>query len=139
MRMQEPEQSQQSGQEWQASQEDSGYRAGYADNAQYAGGYESAQQQKIYPQEERWLNGTAPGIFAIILSSIGFFLTVAGIVGSAIVLKYADGQQAILAGGVIGLVSSILVMLVCVAIFSIAVVTLALRSRRVRRRMGARF
>jgi len=73
MRMQEPEQWQQSGQEWQASQEDSEYRAGYAENAQFAGGFESEQQQKIYPQEERWLNGTAFSIFAIILSSIGFF------------------------------------------------------------------
>src|SRR2546421_418717 len=43
MRMQEPEQWQQSG---QASQEDSEYRTGYAENAQYAGGYESEQQQK---------------------------------------------------------------------------------------------
>ncbi|TMD67399.1 MAG: hypothetical protein E6I91_07100 [Chloroflexi bacterium] len=135
MRMQEPEQWQQSG---QASQEDSEYRTGYAENAQYAGGYESEQQQKIYPQEELRLRGTALGIFAIILSSIGFFLAVAGIVGSSIVLEYANGQQAVLVGGVMGLVSSILVVLVCVGIFSIAVVTLALRSKRVRRRMGVR-
>src|SRR6266436_2443068 len=74
----------------------------------------------------------------IILSSIGFFFTVAGIVGSAIVLKYAHGQQEILAGGVIGLVSSIVVLLVCVAIFVIAVVALAIRTGRVRGRMGAR-
>ena len=97
------------------------------------------QQQKIYPQEERWLSGTAFGIFAIILSSIGFFLAVAGIVGSSIVLEYANRQDAILAGGVIGLVSSILGVLVCIGIFSIAVVTLAVRSRRVRRRMRVRF
>ena len=135
MRMQEPEQWQQSG---QASQEDSEYRTGYAENAQYAGGYESEQQQKIYPQEELRLRGTALGIFAIILSSIGFFLAVAGIVGSSIVLEYANGQQAVLVGGVMGLVSSILVVLVCVGIFSIAVITLALRSKRVRRRMGVR-
>ena len=138
MQLQEPEQWQQSGQEWKASQEDGEYRAGYAENAQFAGGFESEQQQKIYPQEERWLNGTAFGIFAIILSSIGFFLAVAGIVGSSIVLEYANGQQAVLVGGVMGLVSSILVVLVCVGIFSIAVVTLALRSKRVRRRMGVR-
>ena len=106
MQMQEPEQWQQSGQEWKASQEDSEYRAGYAENAQYAGGFESEQQQKIYPQEERWLNGTAFSIFAIILSSIGFFLAVAGIVGSSIVLEYVNGQEAILAGGVIGGISS---------------------------------
>src|SRR5258708_28412988 len=66
------------------------------------------------------------------------FFTVAGIVGSAIVLKYAHGQQEILAGGVIGLVSSIIVLLVCVAIFVIAVVALAIRTGRVRGRTGAR-
>ena len=129
MRMQEPEQWQQSGQEWQTSQEYSG------DSINYSGGYESEQKQKIYPQEERWLNGTTLGIFAIILSSIGFFLTVAGIVASAIVLQFGHGQQAILAGGIIGLLSPIGAMLMCVAIFVIAVVTLALRSRRVRRRV----
>ena len=128
VRMQEPEQWQQSGQEWQASQEYSG------DSINYSGGYESEQKQKIYPQEERWLNGTALGIFAIILSSIGFFLTVAGIVASAIVLQFANGRQAVLVGGVIGLLSSIGAMLICVAIFVIAVVTLALRTRRVRGR-----
>lgn len=128
MHMQEPEQWQQSGQEWQASQEYGEYRA------DYSGKYEPEQKQKIYPQEERWLSGSALGIFAIILSSIGFFLTVAGIVASAIVLKYANGQQALLAGGVIGLLSSIGAMLICIAIFVVSVVVLALRARRVRRR-----
>ena len=132
MRMQEPEQWQQSGQEWQTSQEYSG------DSINYSGGYESEQKQKIYPQEERWLNGTALGIFAIILSSIDFFLTVAGIVASAIVLQFANGRQAVLVGGVIGLLSSIGAMLMCVAIFVIAVVTLALRTRRVRGRTRIR-
>jgi len=132
VRMQEPEQWQQSGQEWQTSQEYSG------DSINYSGGYESEQKQKIYPQEERWLNGTALGIFAIILSSIGFFLTVAGIVASAIVLQFANGRQAVLVGGVIGLLSSIGAMLMCVAIFVIAVVTLALRTRRIRGRTRIR-
>ena len=124
--MQEPEQEQQSEQEWQTSQGYSG------DSIHFSEDYESEQKQKIYPQEERWLNGTALGIFAIILSSIGFFLTVAGIVASAIVLQFANGRQVVLVGGVIGLLSSIGAMLMCVAIFVIAVVTLALRSRRVR-------
>ena len=128
MRMQEPEQGQQSRQEGQISQGYSG------DSIHYSEDYESEQKQKIYPQEERWLNGTALGIFAIILSSIGFFLTVAGIVASAIVLQFANGRQVILVGGVIGLLSSIGAMLMCVAIFVIAVVVLALRARRVRRR-----
>ena len=116
MHMQEPEQWQPSEQEWQASQEYGEYRA------ENPGSYE---QQKIYPQEERSLHGTALGILAIILSSIGFFLAVAGIVATAIVLQYANGQQEVLAGGVIGLLSSIGVLLVCVAGFVIAVVALA--------------
>ncbi len=126
MRMQEPEQWQPSGQEWQASQEYGQYRA------DYPGKYESEQQQKIYPQEERGMRGTSLVLLTmIILSSVGFFLTVAGIVGSAIVLRYANGQQFVLAGGGIGLASSIIVMLVCIAIFVIAVVALAIRTRRV--------
>ena len=80
------------------------------------------------------MSGTALGIFAIILSSIGFFLTVAGIVASAIVLQYGHEQQAVLVGGVIGLLSSIGAMPMCVAIFVVSVVVLALRTRRVRLR-----
>ena len=131
MRMEEPEQWQPSGQEWQANQEYGQYRA------DYPGRYESEQQQqKIYPHEERGMRGIALVLLAvIILSSVGFFLTVAGIVGSAIVLKFANGQQAVLAGGGIGLASSIIVMLVCVAIFVIGVVALAVQARRVGRRM----
>ena len=133
MRMQEPEQWQQPVQQPQTSQE---YSEGYsADSVHYSTGYESEQEQKIYPQKSRWLDGTALAIFAIIFSSIGFFLTVAGIVASAIVLQFGHTQQAVLAGGIIGLLSSIGAMLMCVAIFVIAVVTLALRSRRVRRRV----
>ena len=112
MQMQEPEQ-------WQESQEYSGYRA------EYSGVEEPEQEQKIYPQEEQRVNGTALGILAIILTSLGFFLTVAGIVGAGIVLKFANGQQEVLAGGVIGLVSSIILLLVCIAIFVVSVVTLA--------------
>jgi hypothetical protein len=126
MRMQEPEQWQQSGQQSQTNQEYGEYRA------DYPGKYDSEQQQKIFPQEEQRLSVTFLGIFAIILSSIGFFLTVAGIVASAIVLKFANGQQAVLAGGVIGLLSSIGAMLICIAIFVVTVVVLALRARRVR-------
>jgi hypothetical protein len=119
MRMQEPEQWQQSGQEWQegqGNQQYSEYRTGYAGEN---------ESEKIYPQEERMMQGRTLGILAIILSAIGFFPAVAGIVGSALVLEYAKGPAEILAGGVIGLVSSIIVMLVFVAIFVIAVITLA--------------
>ena len=131
MRMEEPEQWQPSGQEWQANQEYGQYRA------DYPGRYES--EQKIYPQEERGMRGTALVLLVVILlSSVGFFLTVAGIVGSAIVLKFANGQQAVLAGGGIGLASSIIVMLVCIAIFVIGVVALAIRTGRAGRRIGFR-
>ena len=124
--MQEPEQ-------WQSSQE---YSEGYnADSVDYSAGYESEQEQKIYPQKSRWLDGTALAIFAIIFSSMGFFFTVAGIVASAIVLQFGHTQEAVLAGGIIGLLSSIGAMLLCVAIFVFAVVTLALRARRARRRV----
>ena len=131
--MQEPEQWQQPEKQWQSSQE---YSEGYsADSVDYSEEYESEQEQKIYPQKSRWLDGTALAIFAIIFSSIGFFLTVAGIVASAIVLQFGNTQQAVLAGGIIGLLSSIGAMLMCTAIFVIAVVTLSLRARRVRGRV----
>lgn len=130
--MQEPEQWQQPEQQRQSSQE---YSKGYSADSDYSEEYESEQEQKIYPQNSRWLDGTALAIFAIIFSSIGFFLTVAGIVASAIVLQFGHAQEAVLAGGIIGLLSSIGAMLMCIAIFVFAVVTLALRARRVRRRV----
>jgi len=73
------------------------------------------------------------------LSSIGFFLALAGIILSAIALKFANGQQAMLQAGAIGLVSSIVVMLACIAIFVIAVITLAMRLRRERGWTGRAF
>jgi hypothetical protein len=134
MRMQEPEQWQQPEQQGQSSKE---YSQGYnADSGHYSEEYES--EQKIYPQKSRWLDGTALAIFAIIFSSIGFFLTVTGIVASAIVLQFGHTQQAVLVGGVLGLLSSIGAMLMCIAIFVFAVVTLALRARRARGRVRIR-
>ena len=133
MRMQEPEQWEQPDQQLHADHE---YNGGYSANqVNYTEEYATEQEQKIYPQTSRWLDGTALAIFAIIFSSIGFFLTVAGVVASAIVLQYGHSQQAVLVGGIIGLLSSIGAMLVCIAIFVFAVVTLALRARRVRRRL----
>jgi hypothetical protein len=126
MQMQEPEQGQQSGSEWQTGQEYGEYRAGYSrDN-------EPIQQQKIYPQMQR-SQDKAFWITTIALSSMGFFFTIAGIVSSAIVLKYGNGQGELLAGGVIGLISSIMALLVCIAIFVIAIVALAIRIKRGRR------
>lgn len=127
MRMQEPEQWQSSEQEWQPSQEYGEYRAQYTERD------ELMQQQKLDPLAEHKTRGRAFALIAIIiLSSIGFLLTVAGIVASAIVLQYAHGQQALLAGGLIGVFSSIGALLMCVAIFVVAVVALA-RPRAIRR------
>jgi hypothetical protein len=123
MQMQEPEQWQQSGSEWQTNPEYNEYQAGYS------GVDGPKQQEKIYPQIQQRLH-KALWIFTVTLSSIGFFFTVAGIVSSAIVLKYANEQAALLAGGVIGLISSIVAMLVCVLIFVMAVVALAGRIKR---------
>jgi uncharacterized iron-regulated membrane protein len=128
MYMQELDQPTPFGQEWQTSQEYSGYRG------DYSGSYESDQQQKIYPTEQRHLSSKALWAIAIVLTSTGFFLTVAGIVGSAIVLQYANGHAEVVAGGLIGLLSSIGAMLVCIAIFVMAVVTLALAAQKRRGR-----
>ena len=124
MQMQEPEQGQQFEQEWLADHEYRGYRA------KNSGSFEPEQQQKIHPLAELSLRAKVLWIIVTILSSLGFFLSVAGIVAAAIVLQYANGQQAVLVGGIIGLISSIGVLLVCVAMFVIAVVTLAGRARR---------
>ncbi|MFL5693741.1 MAG: hypothetical protein ACJ795_18250 [Ktedonobacteraceae bacterium] len=145
--MQEPEQRQQFGQQWQASQPPGEYTAEYPGNSasdqqqeyiEVVAGDDSQQQQKIYPQQGWGTRGKALGIIAIILSSLGFFISVAGIVISALVLKFASGQEERLAGGVAGLVGSIVVMLVCIAIFVTAVIVLSLRSRRGRRWTRAR-
>jgi len=128
MLMQEPEE-----QQWQAKQEYGAYRA---DDSWEQ---DPEQAQKIQPQEELRLRGKILAIFAVILSSLGFFFTVAGIVASALVLQGANGNQAeVLAGGGIALASSILAMLVFVAIFVIAIVTLAGRRGRSRGRIRVR-
>lgn len=131
MRMQEPEQWQSTGQseqEWQAGQEDSGYRVG-------TGRYEQEQQQKIYPQAERESSGRAPAIVSIILSAIGFGPAIVGIVASGIVLYYANGQHYLLVGGIMGLIASILLLLIMIALFVINIVALALSVMRRRRRI----
>lgn len=131
MRMQEPEQWQspgQSEQEWQASPEYSGYRAD-------PGGLEQERQQKIYPQAGRESSGRASAIVSIILSGIGFGPAIVGIVASGIVLYYANGQHYLLVGGIMGLVASILLLLLMIALFVINIVALALSAVRRRRRI----
>jgi hypothetical protein len=66
------------------------------------------------PHQRRAL--PAAGIRAIgILSSICFFLAIAGFLGSGIVLQNANGAQALLVGSLIGLGSSTLIALLCAA------------------------
>jgi len=139
MRMQEPEQWQQARQEGQEGSDlGAAYSGRYDPEAQQeyievvAG--DDEQEQKIYPQEQVSSRRTARSTIAIILASLGFFLALAGIILSSFALQFANGQQAMLQVGVIGLVSSIVVLLVCVAFWVIAVVTLAIRTSRARRR-----
>src|SRR5258708_12790105 len=106
MHMQEPEQRQQFGQQWQQPGE---YNAEYPGSSaseqqqeyiEVVAGDDSQQQQKIYPQQGSSARGKALGIIAIILSSLGFFITVAAIVLSALVLQFTHEQEERLAVGV---------------------------------------
>jgi len=124
MQMQEPEQ-------WQANPEYGEY------HAEYSGQEELEQEQKIYPQEEQRVHGTTFSILTIILSALGLGLTIAGVVAAAIVLQNANEQPELLVGGLIGLLSSIGTLLICVTIFVVAIVTLA-RSYMIRRRGNRR-
>ena len=113
-------------QEEQEKSEQSAYQANYM------GSYE-AERQKIHPGEAQ-RQGIALHIVAIVLSSIGFVFSILGVVGAAIVLQTAqiggnaEAHPALIVGGVLGLVGSILAMLVFIAIFVVAVVLLARRS-----------
>lgn len=123
MQMQEPDHWQQSRSEWQANPEYNEYQTGYASTN------EPRQQEKISPQTQQ-SSHKALWITTVILSSLGFFFTLAGIIASSLVLEYANERTVLLASGVIGLVSSILAMLVCIFIFVIAVAALAGRIKR---------
>jgi hypothetical protein len=125
MRMQEPQESQ----EWQVSQEYSEYRAS-------TGQYDAEQQQqKIYPKQEEHggLMTIAAVIVTVVLSCIGFAAAIVGIVGSGITLYYSGGQHYMLVGGIMGLVASILLLNLMIALFVVNVVALA-RSRMRRQR-----
>jgi hypothetical protein len=108
----------------QTTQDYSDYQAGYAIEDR------PHQQQKIYPSTQHKLH-KALWIITLILSSIGFFFTIAGIVVSALVLE--PGREAMLAGRVVGLISSIVACLICVAIFVITVIVLAGQTKRPKR------
>lgn len=124
MRMQEPQESQ----EWQVSQEYGEYRAS-------TGQYGAEQQQKIYPKQEAHggLMTIAAAIVTVVLSCIGFAAAIVGIVGSGITLYYSGGQHYMLVGGIMGLVASILLLNLMIALFVVNVVALA-RSRMRRQR-----
>ncbi len=144
MHMQEPGQWQQARQEGQEGSDlGAAYSGRYDPEAQQeyievvAGG--DYQEQKIYPQEQVSSQRNARSAIGIMLSSIGFFLALAGIILSAFALQFANGKLAMLQAGVIGLVSSIVVMLTCIAVFVVAVVTLVMRLRRERGWTGHAF
>jgi hypothetical protein len=124
MRMQEPQESQ----EWQVGQEYGEYRASTRQH--------DAQQQKIYPEQEEHggLMGIAAAIVTVVLSCIGFAVAIVGIVGSGITLYYADGQHYMLVGGIMGLVASILLLNLMIALFVVNVVALARSKMRRQRR-----
>jgi hypothetical protein len=131
MRMQEPQESQ----EWQVGQEYGEYRASTRQ-------YDAEQQQKIYPQQEEHggLMGIATAIVTVVLSCIGFAAAIVGIVGSGITLYYAGGQHYLLVGGIMGLVASILLLNLMIALFVVNVVALARsQMRRQRRFKGSPF
>jgi hypothetical protein len=81
--------------------------------------------------------GIAAAIVTIVLSVIGFAAAIVGIVGSGVTLYYANGQHFLLVGGIMGLVASILLLNLMIALFVVNVVALA-RSQIRRVRQGYR-
>jgi len=124
MRMQEPEQRQPCETTGTTGQDYSAYRAQAED-------YE--QEQKIYPQETRESLVSVTEILTIIFSSLGFGSAIVGLVGSIIVLANRDGLPHLLAGGILGLVGSLVALLFFVVIFVLSVVSAARRAARYRR------
>ncbi|HLI69307.1 MAG TPA: hypothetical protein VKV19_06070 [Ktedonobacteraceae bacterium] len=119
-------------QEAQGQSGQSAYRADYTES------YE-AGQQKIQPFEGQ-RQSNAMHIVAIVLSSIGFAFSIMGVVGSSIVLQWAQSgvfPTEFTVGGKLGLASSIVAMLIFIAIFVVAIISLALRA--IRRRGFGRF
>ena len=98
--------------------------------------YDAEQQQKIYPQQEEQagLMGIATAIVTVVLSCIGFAAAIVGIVGSGITLYHAGGQHYLLVGGIMGLVASIVLLNLMIALFVVNVVALARAQMRRQRR-----
>jgi len=97
------------------------------------------EQQPTPAQEKERRRGAALSLLLMsIMAAVGLLFTVAGIIGAALALQAAKGQTEALAGGSLGLISSIGALLACVAIFVICIVTLAVSARRGRWRMRDR-
>ncbi len=124
MRMQEPEQGSLSEAEETTGQE---YGASRAET------WQNAQEQKIYPQEK--LGSRVSVILhhlTVGFSVTGFGASVVGLVGSAIVLGNQPGSKDLLAGGILGLVGSIVALLLFATIFALSLVSEARRQERYR-------
>ena len=124
MRMQEPEQ-------WPLSE-----AAGTTDQeygASRAETWQNAQEQKIYPQEK--LESRVSVLLSYLtigFSATGFGASVVGMVGSAIVLGNQTGPKDLLAGGILGLVGSLVALVLFATIFVLSLVSEARRQARYR-------
>ena len=128
MRMQEPEQWPFSEDTGTTDQEYGTYRAET---------WRNAQEQKIYPQETRESRvSVLLSYLTIGFSATGFGASVIGLVGSSIVLGHGDGSKDLLAGGILGLVGSIVALLLFTTIFVLAIVS---EARRKAHRQRSRF
>lgn len=117
--------------EAQPASEHRDYQAGYVRSHEM-------DQQKLQPPKEQ--RNVLP-IVVLVLSLIGFILTVAGMIASALVLRLTlntaslgdDARTLLLVGGAFVLICAFVVMLIFLTLFVVAVVTLARRSARRRR------
>ena len=98
--------------------------------------YEQEQRQKLFFQSQPKQDRKPLWIVTLILSSIGFYLTIATAALLVTVLVQDNNysgfswQEPRVAETTIGLISSILVMLLCGTISILAVVALSRRIRR---------
>src|SRR5690349_10697435 len=136
MQMQEPERRQQQERSRDYAE---GYpsvpqeQPGQPDYVEVVVGQEPYQEQKIHPQNDmRARIGVMP-VVGMVLSAIAFCASIAGIVISAIVLKYAPVPDARIGGGV-GLAIAIFVLLLSIVIFVVSTIVLAIRYGRARGR-----
>lgn len=123
MRMQEPEQWPSSEPGETTNQEEGVYRAET---------WQNPQEQKIYPQENVRLIIVFHHLI-IGFAATGFGGSVLGLVGSAITLGNHDGSSALLTGGILGLVGSLLGLALFSTILILAATLETVRTARARR------